>query len=322
MPRVIDFTKGNETDWNEVRLPSPVYGEREIRMEEFDALVKAFDAPVTGFNPQFSTYGKGIATKSSSKAFDAAHAWLSANATGPWSWTEHWTNHGHHLDIAVYVERRTDQIAFDEAHSDLFGYRPVENHALDSLAVARGVLPAFTAKESFRVWSREHAGFRYLPADDLGEDGMRVVFDHAGLEAEFVEKWGASFLLEKGDDGVAFVGSLKGTNWRNTPSVWLERNAALGNLAGGNTPEGYRWSVVARFDDVAEALQRDWGHVFETDEGGRTFQAADYPSPPSREIPADFLAWIEGRTETYEAPYLHEVLKPFRAEPSSSSPRP
>lgn len=321
MPRVIDFTQGNETDWNEVRLPSPVYGEREIRMEEFDALVKAFDAPVSGFNPQFSTYGKGVATEASAADFDAAHAWLSAHATGPWNWTEQWTNHGHHLDVYVYVERKTDQIAFAEAHSDLFGYRP-EDQSIGSLAVTRGVLPVLTAKESFYVWSREHAGYRYLSADDLGEDGMRVVFDHAGLEAQFVEKWGAGFVVEDREEGRAYAGSLKGTNWRNSPSVWLESNAAVSTIAGGNTPRGYRWSVIARFDDVGEALQRDWGHVFGTDEGGRTFEAEHYPSTPTREIPDDFLAYIEGRAHTYEAPYLHELLKPFRAEAPSSSPRP
>lgn len=321
MPRVIDFTKGNETDWNEVRLPSPVYGEREIRMEEFDALVKAFDGPVSGFNPQFSTYGKGVATKASAADFDAAHAWLSANATGPWNWTEQWTNHGHHLDVYVYVERRTDQAAFAEAHSEIFGYRPDER-PLGALAVVRGALPALTAEESFYVWSRQHAGYRYLAADDLGDDGMRVVFDHAGLEAEFVAKWGADFAVEDREEGRAYVGSLKGTNWRNSPSVWLERNAAIGSMAGGNTPRGYMWSVVARFDDVAAALQRDWGHVFQTDEGGRTFEAENYPATPEREVPADFTAYIEGRAETYEAPYLHELLKPFRTEPAASSPRP
>lgn len=320
MPRVIDFTKGNETDWNEVRLPSPVYGDREIRMEEYDALVKAFDAPVSGFNPQFSTYGQGVDTRTSAENFDAAHAWLSANATGPWSWAEHWTNHGHHLDVAVYVERRTDQVAFAEAHAELFKYRPNEPRDLAVLAVTRGVLPALTAKESFYVWSREHVGFRHLPADD--PDGMRIVFDHPGLEARFVEKWGADFVVTEGEEGRVHAGSAKGADWRNSPSIWLDRNAALSSVAGGNTPRGYRYTLVARFDDVAEALQRDWGHVFTTDEGGRDFEAEDYPSTPTREIPEDFLAYVEGRSDTYEAPHLHELLEPFRAEPTSSSPRP
>jgi hypothetical protein len=79
---------------------------------------------------------------------------------------------------------------------------------------------------------------------------------------------------------------------------------------------------VTRFDDVAEALRRDWGHVFQADEGELTFEAADYPSPPAREIPADFTAYLAGEAETYEAPHLPAGLAAFRQEATSSAPRP
>lgn len=51
MPRVIDFSHGNQTEWSENRLPEPVYGEQEIRSEELIALSEAFNSPVTGFTP-------------------------------------------------------------------------------------------------------------------------------------------------------------------------------------------------------------------------------------------------------------------------------
>lgn len=322
MPRVIDFTRGNETDWNEVRLPSPVYGEREIRLEEIEAIAQAFDGPVSGFEPQFTTYGKGVSLEASGEIFDRAHAWLSENATGPWSWTEHWTNHGHHLDVAIFVERQLDRAAFFMAHGDVFSYRPPEPYALNRLAVTRGVLPPLTAKESFLVWCREHAGFRFLDAGDLGPDHMRVVFDHAGLEAEFVELWGDRISVENRDGVRIYAGASDGRNWRDNPSAWLGTNAAIGSPAGGNTPEGYQWSIVARFDDVADALRRDWGHVFQAEEGERTFWAPDYPSAPDRELPADFTAYLEGHADAYEAPHLPVGLAAFRSANASSAPRP
>jgi hypothetical protein len=323
MPRVIDFTSGNETDWNEVRLPSPVYGGREIRAEELDAIVQAFDGPVVGFEPQFSTYGMSVSREASGEIFDRAHAWLSENATGPWSWMEHWTNHGHHIDVAVFVEREPDRIAFFKAHGNVFSYRPPEHHALERLAVVRGVLPKPTAQESFGVWCHEHAGFRYLPAEDLGPDHMRVVFDHPGLEADFLKRWGDRFSAEERDGERVHAGAAGGRSWRDSPSVWLSANAAVGSPAGGNTPEGYQWSIVTRYDDVAEALRRDWGHVFQGDESGRTFRTPDYPLPPARELPADFAAYLGGDAETYEAPHLPSGLAAFRTADvaSPASPR-
>lgn len=324
MPRVIDFTRGNETDWNEVRLHSPVYGAREIQADEIEAIARAFDGPVTGFEPQFSTYGMSVSREASAEIFDRVHTWLAENATGPWGWTEHWTNHGHHLDVAVYVERDRDRIAFFHAHGNVFSYRPPEHHALERLAVARGVLPAPTAKDSFSVWCREHAGFRFLDADDLGSDHMRVSFDHPGLEAEFLQRWSGSFAVEERNGGRAYTGPANGSSWRDSPSVWLHTKAAVGSPAGGHTRDGYRWSVVTRFDDVAEALRRDWGHVFQADEGELTFEAADYPSPPAREIPADFTAYLAGEAETYEAPHLPAGLAAFRIGDvaSPAAPRP
>ena len=317
MPRVIDFDKGNETDWNEVRLPEPRHGDKEIRREELDAMVDAFQDLVAGFEPQFSTYGKTIERADRQRIFDAAHAWLSENATGPWRWSENWSNHGHHLDVHVYVERVPDQKAFAAAHPGIFDYRP--NEDISRLAVDRGVLPRLTATESFSVWTRENMGFAFLKADDLGKHGMRVTFSHPQIEQAFKAKWAHSFTAREIDGKTVYEGSDEGLRWDQTASIWLDRNACVGNMSGGNTPEGYRYSVVARYEDVAEALARDWGHVFKADEGGRTFWAEDYPRTPDREIPADFRAYVEGEREDYDAPHLPEELKPFR-EAASSSP--
>lgn len=317
MPRIIDFSKGNETDWNEVRLPEPRYGDREIRREELDAMVEAFRSLVGGFEPQFSTYGKTIEREQRERVFDAAHAWLSENATGPWHWTEHWTNHGHHLDVAVYVERVPDQLAFATAHDHLFGYSATED--LSRLAVERGALPPLTTKESFSKWVQEHDGFDFLKADDLGERGIRIVFSHAELEARFKDAWADKFVAREKDGRTVYEGSEEGLRWDKTPSIWLTRNGGVSSISGGGTPDDYRWSVVARYPDVAEALARDWGHAFTPAEDGRTFSAKSYPSSPTREIPADFVAYIKGEREDYDAPHLPEELKPFR-EAASSAP--
>lgn len=313
MPRVIDFDKGNETDWNEVRLPEPHYGDKEIRNEELDAMVEAFKDLVGGFEPQFSTYGKKIDHGDRQRLFDAAHAWLSENATGPWRWSESWGNHGHHLDVHVYVERVPDQMAFASAHEAMFSYRPAED--LARLAVERGALPPLTSMESFYVWTKEHVGFEFLKAEDLGERGMRVTFSHDGLEQAFKARWADSFVQREVEGRSVYEGSEKGLRWDQSPSIWLTNHSPIGNISGGNGPDGYKWSVVARFEDVADALARDWGHAFKAGEDGRTFWAESYPFPPKRDIPADFRAYIEGERDDYEAPHLPESLKAFREQP-------
>jgi hypothetical protein len=318
MPRVIDFSQGNETDWNEVRLPEPILGEREIPDEEIQAIARAFDAPVGGFWPQFSTHGKEVPRSEASRAYDAAHAWLSGNATGPWSWSEHWTNHGHNIDVAVYVERVPDQVAFAAAHADLFGYRPTEASHLAKLAIERGVVAPYTARESFSRWCSENQGFAFRPAEDLGEEGMRVAFSHPELERMFAGKWAGRFVREEGG---TYAGSTAGTTWRDSPTVWLDRNGGVGNVSGGPGPDGYAWTVATRFADVADALERDWGHAFRRGADGLTFSGPDYPRTPGREIPADFLAYVDGEADDYEAPHLPEELSAFRAPASGPSPR-
>lgn len=321
MPRVLDFTKGNESDWNEVRLPAPVYGTHEITGEEMDVLARAHNDLVSGFSPQFSTYGM-VEQAEKARVMDAAHAWLSEHATGPWQWTEHWTNHGHHIDVAVFIERHTDQRAFAEAHSAVFKYRPDEEYALLQTAGTRGVLPRLTAKESFSVWTRENVGYDFLPTDGLDEEACRVVFTHPALEAKFVERWGAEFRRET-EDGHVYLGSLKGRSWRDSPAIWLDANGAIGSMSGGNSPEGYLWKVAVRFDDTAEALLRDWGHVFEARGDGSEFVTKDYPGLPNRQIPADYLAYLRGEAEAYEAPHLHESIRAFQEanQPAAPGPR-
>ena len=320
MPRVIDFTQGNETDWNEVRLPAPVLGTREISDEEIGAIADAMNDLVGGFEPQFSTYGKTVPQGREAEVYDAAHAWLSANTTGPWHWTEHWTNHGHHIDVAVYIERVPDQLAFAAAFQDLFGYRPAGEHTLQKLAVERGVLPPLTSKESFLKWSREHQGFEYLPYADLGEHGMRIAFSHPEIEAKFAERFGSRFTVEESEGRRAYAGSTAGTTRRDGPSAWLNEHSALGNM---RSPGDGTWEMEVRYDDVAQALQRDWGHVFQPGEDGRMFRASDYPSSAPRELPSDFRAYIEGEADGYEAPYLPDELKAYREPaPTTSGLRP
>lgn len=320
MPRVIDFTQGNETDWNEVRLPAPVFGTREISDEEIDGIAAYLNDHVAGLEAQFSTYGKSVPRGQEAEIYDAAHAWLSANATGPWRWSEHWTNHGHAIDVAVYVERVPDQLAFAAAFVDLFGYSPAGDQALQRLAVERGVLAPLTSQESFLKWGREHQGFEFLPYADLGKDGIRVAFTHPEIETSFVESFGTKFVVEEGDGRRAYVGSTAGTTWRDSPSVWLDRHSAVGNI---RSPGGGTWELDVRYEDVAQALLRDWGHVFERDGDGLTFRAAEYPRTAARDLPTDFRAYIEGGADSYDAPHLPDGLRAFREQgPAASGIRP
>lgn len=323
MPRVIDFSKPNKSDWDEARLAeAPVYGENEIRSEEIKALSVAFNAPVSGFTPQFSTYGRTGPRGENVAKFEAAHKWLSENTTGPWNWTETWSNHGHSLQVYVYVERVPDQVAFAEVFQDIFDYRATEEHELGNLAVNRGALPVLTAKESFSKWTTEYCGFNFLPAEDIGERGVRIAFTHAGLEAEFAEKVGQHFTVAERDGQRVYEANLEGFAWHNSPDAWLSSNAAVSGVSGDKGPDGYKWSIDVRFEDVGEALLRDWGHAFERKEGTLTFQTKDYPSTPERKIPEDFLAYIRGDRDDFEAPHLPETVKALREEAAGApSPR-
>jgi hypothetical protein len=315
VPRVIDFSTGNESEWGETRIAdAPVYGTGEITAEEINAISKSLDDLVMGFEPQFSTYGKSISVTERGAAYEAAHAWLSANASGPWRWSELWTNHGHHLDIAVFVERLTDQLAFGAAQGHLFQYRAPENSAFAHLAVSRGVLPRLTTLESFTRWTRENSGFDILPADDLGDNGLRVTFSHAHLESEFDHAFGARFTIREDGGRRVYEGVFPRNNWRDSPVVWLSANSAVSSISANSKSGTYKYSVVAKYDDTAAALSRDWGHVFKPGEDQRHFSSEDYPYPPTRNVPADFMAYLTGDRETYEAPYLAEDLKAFRSE--------
>lgn len=306
MPRVIDFSHGNQSEWSESRLPEPIYGEREIRAEELVALSEALSGPVTGFTPQFSTYGRSINLLARPDFADEAHAWLSENATSPWRWSEIWSNHGHSLDLAVYIERKPDQERFRAAFGETFDFTEPSSWDVGCLAVNRGVLPPLTAQESFSKWGIEHAGFRWLPADDIGERGIRVAFDHAGLEAEFAARWGERMIVRDTDEGRVYETDLAGISWRDDPGVWLGANAAVGSVSRRSAAPGelYKWVVETRFDDVAEALVRDWGHFFSADASGRVFSAAEYPRVPERAVPEDFLAYLRGDAEDFAAPHL------------------
>ena len=317
MPRTIDFSHGNESEWAENRLPEPVYGEREIRADELNALSAAFNCPVTGFTPQFSTYGRSINLRARPELPETVHSWLSKHTTGPWLWSEYWSNHGHSLDIGVYIEREPDQEHFFAAFGDVFSFTEPSAFELGCLAVNRGVLPPLTALESFSKWGTDHAGFRFMPAEDLGKRGMRVAFDHAGLEAEFVARWGDRVTVREGDEGRVYEADLEGASWRDDPGVWLGSNAAVGSIAGRSAAPGepYKWVIETRFDDIAEALQRDWGHFFTPDASGRLFSADDYPRIPERELPEDFLAYLRGDLDDFAAPHLAAITE---AAPSPS----
>ena len=316
MPRVIDFTQGNETDWNEVRLPAPVLGTREISEEEIGAIADAMKDLVGGFESQFSTYGRSVPRDQAAELYDAAHSWLSANMTGPWYWTEHWSNHGHNIDVAVYVERVPDQAAFAAAFEHLFRYTPASEHALQKLAIERGVLPPLTSKESFLKWTREHQGFEFLPYEDLGDKGIRIAFSHPEIEAKFVERYGAKFTIEESDGRRTYAGSTAGTTWRDSPDTWLSNQSAIGDMrsSGDGT-----WELEVRYADVAEALVRDWGHIFQPGGDDLTYRAAEYPGAPYRVLPSDFRAYLEGAADSYDAPYLPDELHAFRQQTQAVS---
>lgn len=309
MPRVIDFSQRNQTEWDESRLPEPVYGEREIRPEELSALSEAFNSPVTGFTPQFSTYGRSIDLRSRAGLPDEIHKWLDENMTGPWLWNELWVNHGHSLDLAVYIERKPDQERFLAAFEETFGFTEPSPWDIGCLAVNRGVLPPLTTLESFSKWGTAHAGYRWLPADDIGPRGMRVAFDHPGLEAEFIARCGDRVRMRETEDGRVYEADLAGISWRDDPGVWLGANPAVSSISGRSSVPGepYKWVVETRFDDVAAALQRDWGHFFKADASGRVFSADDYPRLPERPVPEDFLAYLRGETDDFAAPYLPAI---------------
>ncbi len=74
-------------------------------------------------------------------------------------------------------------------------------------------------------------------------------------------------------------------------------------MAGNDGPDGFRYHVKVRYADIAAALTRDWGHVFKDSGDGRTFLASDYPALPEVGIPDSFIAYVEGRAETYPAPH-------------------
>ncbi len=228
MPRRIDYRRGNAVEWDQVDLDEPVYGEGEMREAEI-ARLSAVGKDLADFYPQFSTYGRPDPADRTA-AMDGAHGWLSTNATGPWAWTEDWSNHGHHVDTCVYVERVTDQERFAVAFPDLFRYRPCQERDLRGIAVLRGALPAATSKESFILWCREHAGFEIVGLEGM-EDGstrQRVVVSHPLLREEFVARWGASCR----SDGEGFVVEPSGRTRGNDPVVWLVMNAAIGGVGG------------------------------------------------------------------------------------------
>lgn len=318
MPRRIDLTERNATDWEEALLPVPVYGEREITDGEIEALADAFKRPVEAFWPQFTTSGVSN-PRDCTDGMAAAHAWLSEHATGPWLWHERWGNHGHSLDVHVYVERLTDQASFAKAHSRLFRYRPDEPGAHLRLAVVRGALPDLTARESFNRWTDENRGFEYLPYKDLGEHGVRVAIGHPAIEAGFRDAFGDRFRPDTYEGRACYVGSTEGMSWRDGPTRWLSGHAAVGDMSGGPGRDGgYVVSIKARYPDTIEALRRDWGHHFTLAADGTTFEASDFPKVPQRVVPEDFAAYLAGERDDHEAPHLPVAVVDFRA--GSASP--
>ncbi len=233
MPRRLDYTRGNATEWDETTLPEPVYGEREITEGEYRALAEARTV-VDGFWPQFSTYG-GASPADRAGAMDAAHAWLSDNATGPWSWHESWSNHGHAIDTHVYVEREPDQRAFLAVHGDTFRFVAPTPHELRKTALLRGVITPYTARESFHVWCYAHAGF-IVSQDGAAPLACCISFDIPAMEDRFAQAFGGAFEAHVDGQGASYVGRRDATGNGVPLTVWLDRNSGVGEPVGQADP--------------------------------------------------------------------------------------
>ncbi len=262
MPRSFDYeADGNKTDWEEVRLAEPRYGRYEITIEDVNALTAATGTLGYSFSPQFSTHGKPY-PENRAEAMDAAHAWLSENMTGPWFWHENWTNHGHHIETYIYIERETDQRFFLENFAHQFTFHQASPHQLYEQAVLRGALPLPNAEEHFRVWEDKNSGYILEDIDaEAKPQIIRMSFTIPAIEQRFLADWGDVFKRDDSTSPPSYVGPwIVGPGYGQRDfGVWLSRHSATGEMQYAKG----QWTLQARHLETALALAKAWGHMWE-----------------------------------------------------------
>jgi hypothetical protein len=304
MPRSIDFSVLQYSEWSEVRLQAPIHGDFEMTDEERNRL---FDmAPRCSFHPQFTferpyEINRDAETPSSVVCVgDAAHAWLSLNRTGPWYWSEEWINHGHSLLASVFIERLCDQEAFFKKFQTMCTYNPNDAEKLDQLAVLRGVLPNLSANESVHAWEEENRGFKLEPLD---ASDYILKFTIPELEIKFNEKWGHLFKkIDINGEQNSYMGSRTGTE---DARWWLFNDASVSSFNGFVTEDSGEVAIrcIVRYPQAIQAFTNDLEALITRDEGSGTFILRASRIPP-RDIPADFMAYLRGEREDYERPHL------------------
>lgn len=124
MPRIYDYQnedpKAREVAylaWDAFpRHADPVYGRGEIELSDLNCDI---EWPSAWIRPSFSRTNADNAIYSN-EANDCIHAWLSEHSTGRWHWREESVNHGHSVDIGVWIEEEVDREAFAVEWGDVF----------------------------------------------------------------------------------------------------------------------------------------------------------------------------------------------------------
>ncbi len=303
MLRRYSHAKGNEQGGAITFSDHPCErNEFPVKDEGYDAICDAIGEPAYINLRQFSTRNS-LEWEYITADMDQARAWLGEHSTGPWSWHEAMSNNGHHVDRYVYIERLTDQRRFHKEFGAFFDYQGNTTTQLEHIATLRGVLPPLTAREDFRVWRRQNAGYRLVTIDDSSNPPVvRVTFTIRTLHESFVKIWGNRFT--KIEDSNSYVGKLPVRQYGDVCQedflTSLSDNEATTYVYDSTIS---KLLLIPRYPETQEAILQDWSNVFAWDHERRAFVAPLRTDRRPRHIPDDFMAYLRGERDDYNAPH-------------------
>jgi hypothetical protein len=317
MPYKPTLDSGEETQADATLIERRVLGRNEMAPEAFfreinlSASVVYSFARCCNFRQNFPS---SMGDEQRGALLDKAYIWLSEHTTGPWFWNQ---DADSRLRAGIYIERTTDKEAFRH-FSSRFRFEEPDGW-LDQVAVLRGVLPPPTADECFSIWADEHRGFHsQLIVDSRRRPRLRIAFERPEIEREFLDEWAGAFCVMAGKRGVYISRPFGDGSLENSGVLtrWLINHRGVGEIipAGesswqvtGNkvtqlpSPDD-RWEISIRYPSImAELRASPWGAVFEPSQTNpkHVFAHGRSPAFPHRPIPADFQAYLDGKSEGY-----------------------
>jgi hypothetical protein len=231
------------------------------------------------------------------------HGWLSNNMRGPWYLEDGMSHYVRRHDNSLIIERYDDRALFAKSeYGKMFNKieQPWGEHELLSLAIIKGLVPAFSEHEDYSTWVWCNEGYKW--GHNKVIDGVTYSYIQPECEevAALIEQNPVQGTYHKAENGLYLCENEDfsiANDWRvnaNAIDLYPEGSQTLRSQMDNFPPHG---SVIAfKHASIEAEFKKHWADHFQYNETHKFYHCnkEEYPKCPKRKVPPELIEYMHG----------------------------